>query len=386
MSQISTHGTGSKSAASGAQEAELRTLIRIAWAVGIVLFVAYAWRVRDRVLYGTNDFPTFYAGAKLAGTAALYDEAANYALQGQSFGAVVRDVYFTRPAFYALLLKPLGWLPYLGAYWVWQAVNVLALIWFLALFSARFRALVAIAALSGPLYSMLVNGQDVALILLFLGSSLLCLRNGRPFAAGLLLSLCAIKPHLVFALPLVLVVRREWRALAGLALGGAVLTAMSFAAGGVHWLSDYAALLSHPGLHQHGSYGLRTAVEGLGLSGLKWALATAGVCAMPALWIAWRSEATDLALAYAIPFSLLGGFHVYMHDLALLLVTCAIAAAYQKRVIQIASAASVGGPLGFLTPPWSLLPLAAVAGTAFWQAQRAIRLDQPEGRIRVTSD
>ena len=348
----------------------------IALVAGLLMLVADCWHVRHEMLRGLNDFPTFYAGARLTGTA-LYNEKANYELQRRNIGTFIPDVYFTRPAFYALFLRPLGWFSYLDAYWLWQGINLAALAAFLWLFYARFPAIVAVAALSGPVYSMIANGQDVALMLLFLGLCVWCLERRMPLNAGLVLSMCAIKPHLVFVVPLVLVVRREWRAVAGLALGGSVLMGLSFVMGGVRWVPEYIALLSHPGLHQHGSFGLRTAVEAVGLKGAVWAFATALICAMAGLWTARRSESTTVALAYAIPFSLLGAFHVYMHDLALLLVTCGVAAIHRKKLAGLTSAATIAGPLGFLTPPWSLVPLSTAAATAAWSSRHERSANNP---------
>src|SRR5260370_1248805 len=59
------------------------------------------------------------------------------------------------------------------------------------------------------------------------------------FWAGMALCLCAIKPHLFILMPLVVIPQRRWRILAGAAVGGTILLALSFLVGGPNWFGKY---------------------------------------------------------------------------------------------------------------------------------------------------
>ncbi|HEY3742545.1 MAG TPA: hypothetical protein VGL53_22000, partial [Bryobacteraceae bacterium] len=81
------------------------------FALGIILIstlVSIQW---SRVIRGQNDFAALYAGGKLAGTPDLYSRTANLALIQSTIGMTMDTVVYTRPPFYAALLKPLTSLP-----------------------------------------------------------------------------------------------------------------------------------------------------------------------------------------------------------------------------------------------------------------------------------
>ena len=134
--------------------------------------------MRDLVATGANDFLSFYAGARLVGTPDLYNgevhghravvvqvqrpdvegaarqvhpagSAGNNAHRGseqlsdsgppgrksrtgQARKGIPSDTLpFTRPPYYAVMLWPLGRLPYFPAYVIWQVLNVAALAGFI---------------------------------------------------------------------------------------------------------------------------------------------------------------------------------------------------------------------------------------------------------------
>ena len=81
--------------------------------------------------------------------------------------------------------------------------------------------------MSFPLFVGMMNGQDAVLLLPLIAWALRCSERGEDFQAGLALSLCAIKPHLLVLVPLALAVQRRWGVLRGGLAGGAVLFALS---------------------------------------------------------------------------------------------------------------------------------------------------------------
>src|SRR5450756_675043 len=122
----------------------------------------------SRMLRAENDFAHWYIGAKLFGTPDLHMEKANQDLQVKYLGKILEHSYFIRPTFYALLLKPLSWMPYLAAYVVFQVFSVgICLLYFLRTYGRQWKEVYVFAAMSVPIISNIVNGQDVTLLLAF---------------------------------------------------------------------------------------------------------------------------------------------------------------------------------------------------------------------------
>lgn len=224
---------------------EGRVFFPLAIGAGCIWLALLAWGQRERFLAGVNDFAQLYAGATLVGTPELYSPEANKRVHREAIGVELSSVYYSRPPFYAFLLKPLAALPYRAAYWVFQSVSFLCLAWFLWAFARSPVEVALFACLYPPLIFVLLNCQDAGIALALAGAGYLLLERDRPFAAGLVWSMCAIKPHLFVFLPVVLIVHRKWRALAG----GCLLVALSFAAQGRNWISEYLALLRSPEIH-----------------------------------------------------------------------------------------------------------------------------------------
>jgi hypothetical protein len=105
-------------------------------------------------------------------------------------------------------------LPYRTAYWTFEGISFAAFAVFLILFVPQCKELILFSSLCFPLLSNFLNGQDVTLLLLLAAGSILAIRNGHGFLGGLLLSLCAIKGHLLVLTPLVFLIHRRWMALA----------------------------------------------------------------------------------------------------------------------------------------------------------------------------
>src|SRR5262249_19195227 len=157
----------------------------------------------------------------------------------------IPGVLFIRPDYYAILLRPLAWFPYLTAYWLFQAVSLAALLAFLWLFRGA-PNLWMFAVCSIPLSALFANGQDVTLLMLAFAGAVLLDRRGWPFAAGLLLSLCTVKFHLFLFVPLALITHRKWRMIAGACAGTAGCVVAATIVEGREWISRYAEFLKRP--------------------------------------------------------------------------------------------------------------------------------------------
>lgn len=370
-----------------------RFLKKIDWmqwvsaALGLTLLILMGLLQRDRFLPGQNDFLQLYAGAKLSGTPDLYSPTEARRIHRESTGVELQGVYYSRPPFYADLLRPLGWLPYRAAYWTFEAISFAAFAAFLILFVPQCKELILFSSLCLPLLSNFLNGQDVTLVLLFAAGTVLAIRKEHDLAAGLLLSLCAIKAHLFVLTPLVFLIHRRWLVLAGGAIGGTVLAAMSFLTDGRDWPSRYLTLLANPELHPSPSSmpNLRGLV--FGLTGdeyplLYWLLTI--IVAALLIWLTWKTRNLEMAFAMSLVAGLLVGYHAYMQDAVLLLLPFAIILAKSKVVpLRVLIALAILPPIYIcllLGRPWNAavpLTLIAVLGVAAFAPIRSLTVPAP---------
>jgi Glycosyltransferase family 87 len=346
----------------------------ISAAVGLTLLIFLGLLQRDRFFPGQNDFLQLYAGAKLSGTPDLYSPIAARRIHRESAGVELVGVYYSRPPFYADLLRPLGWLPYRAAYWTFESLSFAAFAVFLILFVPQCKELVLFSSLCFPLLSNFLNGQDVTLVLLLAAGSILAIRYEHDFVAGLLLSLCAIKGHLFVLTPLVFLIHRRWMVLAGGAVGGVALTAMSFLTDGWDWPRRYLTLLENPELHPSPSSmpnlrGLVFGITGEEFPAVYWVLTIFVVAAV--VWLAWKMRDLEMAFAMSVVAGLLVGYHAYLQDAVLLLLPFAIVIAKSKAVpLRVLMALAILPPIYIcllMGRPWNVavpVTLMAVLGVA----------------------
>jgi len=270
-----------------------------------------------------SDFNQFYSASKLAGTGHMYDWSRLEELELQNGP---HPVPFGRLPVYGLLLKPLTALTYNYARVAWLMANLAGLIGFAALWPVRRRPdAIMMLCWSLPAAILLSTGQDTGLFLFFVTVGLRLLQSNRDFAAGLVFSLCAAKFHLALGIPVFLLARRRWGALAGGLAGGLVQLAISFAAEGREWptrllqlssLSDFSPSPSKMpnllGLTHWLPYG--GAVE-----------AVLALLVLAAVWIVSRRSALTVGATAAVIGGLLVSHHAYVYDAVLLLPACALA-------------------------------------------------------------
>jgi hypothetical protein len=267
---------------------------------------------------GYPDFLSFYAGAKLAGTPYLYSVEHVYEIQ-KRIGNPAQVSPFTRPPAYAVLLWPLGQLPYATAERVWQGLNLCAFAGFFWLWAPR-DIMAPICCLFFPIWISFVVGQDTPLLLLIIAFGASLLRGNRSFAAGLVFSLCLIKFHLFILLALVVLAKRLWRFASGVLTGALGLAAVSFAVAGSNWPVQYVAVLR---ANEQGQNSYRNMPNLNGLfhsvphSAIWLALATLVVAY--ATWRVARRSGTDEAIGVALWGGLLTGLHGFIYDCGLLL-------------------------------------------------------------------
>ena len=279
-----------------------------------------------RMMLAQNDFVHWYVGGSLFGTPDLHLQEPNQRKQVELIGAILNDSYFIRPTFYGLLLKPLTWFPYLTAYVLFQILSLLCVALFLWTYARAWPDLLIYSAMSVPLISNFVNGQDVSLLLAFCTLSLLLAERRRDFASGLVFSLCAIKFHLFVLMPVAMLAKKRWNIFWGAVVGEAILFLLGLAGGGWKVFLTLVALLRRPESHPypHMMPNLRGMVNAwTGGSPILLAILFAIVLAA-ALYLIVKSANYEEAFAYCLMAGLLLNFHAYIQDPILLLLAAAL--------------------------------------------------------------
>ncbi len=331
-----------------------------------VVAVTVGQPYQERVLRGGNDFLQLYSGAVLVGTNGLYSIEAVKRNQVERAGIWLHSVYYSRLPFYAALLRPLAWLPYTTAYWVFQSLNLVCCGLFAYVFLVRRHSGYLVwLPLFFPALIVFAYGQDVMIVLLFCALFIVLAGHGRDWLAGACLSLCLIKFHLFVFVPIAILAQRRWRVLLGGMAGSAFWLSLSFAVEGAGWPIDYLRLMRNPELHPGldrmptvfgvlRSFGLTTPAAALLVTAL-------GVLFALALFKMKDFEASvGLALIAGIVLSV----HAYVQDCTLLLIAIPLLAG--RSLPSLSLRAVLLTPVPYVASlsgkPWNIVtPVALVA-------------------------
>lgn len=351
------------------------------------LNLVMAWNVRSLVRKGYPDFTIFYGAAKMLRqglAASLYDPQVQYQVQQRFAGGVsIRQgaLPYNHPPFEALLFLPLAWLPYLPAYLAWDTINVfilLSLPWLLRDHiivlrhtSALLWCLLCLACF--PIFTALLQGQDVIVLLLLICLAFTALKRDRQFLAGCWLGLGLFRFHLIAPLVLMLLWQKRARALLGLGTVTLLLTAIS------------VAVIGWRGLWQYPSYVwqvektmVRSAVVPSHMPNLRgFAAALSGGNFGPwvffflllvsiglVFWVAdlWKEHGEagfNLGFSAALLATVLVSYHAFAYDLSLLILPVFLLLDHwrlMKTKFDLRSAVLFGPALAlFLTPLFVVL-------------------------------
>jgi alpha-1,2-mannosyltransferase len=280
-----------------------------------------------------------------------------------------------RPPFYALFLMPLAWLPFGPAFWVWLATQaaVLAGTWAWA-----FRRWGTDALILGSMYLPtalgIAHGQDCVLVLTIVLGVYGLANRGQHFLSGVILGAGLIKFHLFLLWPIMLLMQRRWKMLAGACAAVAVEMSVWLALAGPDGIAKYVALLRMTDLrHLSPSPGLMINVRGLTSNLGTDNIAVIGVLTAVAVMLTalacWRAPLWR-SIAAASAGSLLVAPHVYGYDAGLLLVSLWLAvfesgAQHASRLARITATVlltPIPLMLGMAKSPWAAAtPLALLA-------------------------
>ena len=213
---------------------------------------------------GEVDFRTFYTTGHMLRTGdPIYDYDAERSAQSALVGPNVHAVPFMYPPFAALLFVPLALGSYMTGYFLFFALNLcfcgLALVImrpYTASLEAKWRPLTPLLFLSFmPLGITLMFGQVSLLLLLLYCACFAALQKGRPFLAGIFLSLALIKFQIALPVALLFLVWRQWRFLAGFFSGAITLTLISIRITGLNVMETYGESLVFMSRHASNAAG-----------------------------------------------------------------------------------------------------------------------------------
>jgi hypothetical protein len=239
---------------------QLRDITLLSWVVCLFL-VTPVIAISQRQTDLRTDFVYFYSLGRIANEHPAYN-LYDYRVQQRTFQQVQTLTTSSGitygpspyPPYVALLFRPLARVGFTTAQRIWRWCTFAAFVAGIALLLTCFyprrrheQLLILAAALS--FYPFIVetflNGQVAVLGFLGFTVALWQQQKHRPFRTGIALSVCLYKPPLlILALPMLLI-RRQWRVLAGFIGGTAVLIAIATVVLGARvWTSYFGMLIS----------------------------------------------------------------------------------------------------------------------------------------------
>jgi hypothetical protein len=332
-----------------------KVVARLAFAV--LLVAAVLWADRPPAMEKT-DFSVTYIGSRmvyLGQGPKLYDLGEQQKLK-RLLLPDAEPLIYEHPPFEALLLAPLGALPYQTAYLVWGLINVA--IWLMLPSLLRPYApaprddlgYLVLWLLFAPLGIALYQGQSSLLLLLLYAVTFIQLRDNHEVTAGLVLGFGLFKFQFVLPFVLIFLLRRRWKFVAGFTAMAGGLGVLSYIAVGWQGMLSYFKLLSAISNHPvNASYGAATDMATLqgfvhavlrnSADAMTIRVIVALVSAFLICLVAWRwsrgeqenSNSADLMFAAAIVVSLVTGFHMFAHDLSPMLLAMLLVMANLPR-------------------------------------------------------
>lgn len=340
------------------------------WAVVLLCFFgviiqsvlyARAWNLDD-----VRDFTGFYVGSRLVGTPQLYDPGANLEIQRSLGLTPIDSVIFVRLPYFAFLIKPIALFSYRGAFLLWRAFLLAALAIFAIIFpfgTVRLRWLSLCWFF--PASQAVVMGQDSPFVILWIAIALRLRAASAFFAAGVVLSLTAEKWHLLAFLPLLLLLRREWKIFSGFAAGWAAILASCFMIQGPDFLRQYYEALTIPNMNAIGTI----MPNFLGLTKIVHApLALYFVCSAFAIYAFVRSARAGCfegAFAIMLLLGITVAPHGYCSDWTVVLPGLLLIAAKQSQIWPIPALSASAAPLIFFLFPVGALLMVLISIALF---------------------
>jgi hypothetical protein len=346
--------------------------------------IAIAHFIQRRPLEG--DFALYYVFARIGlhhGWGSLYDLNA----QRQEWHALGPTLFY--PEIYtppvAWLVAPLAVLPFSVAIVLWTMLLVVALAgtWWLCVPTYRWPVRGMHFAIAGALPAVafgLLLGQVVVVVAAAVAGSWWLMQRGRPFTAGLVLSLIALKPQLAFLVPLAVLAGGRSRMFLGWLSGSAGILAFCVLTLGPNGLATYGSRL-YQATQSLDSFvvPVRLTLAGWLGQGLPAHAAQLAVTVIT-LTVCWRRRAggPEFPIAVGVTASLLVTPFVHAQDLAMLLPATWLSLRSGWRPFERAL-----GLTGYLASLLLFTPLPLLILVLGWLP---IRLPLPAGVARPRTD
>ncbi len=246
--------------------------------------------------------------------AQLYDLATEQQVEAQIMG----PIHFVDgilpcdyPPYTVLLASPLYNLSAGASFVVWDVIQVGALLlslWLLrVMLPPQYRYLLWLGAIAFlPLYHSLIEGQTSPSLLLGVVLLWRGLRAGGQASwwAGAALGLCLLKPQFIPLFLLYLLFRRDWRAVGGFAAVSLVAYLLAAAQSGFGWPGPYLNLVGffagqsgHYGFYPTAMFNWRGLLTRLGLDNAILLLLISGVTVVALIYAWWVSERATMAIS-----------------------------------------------------------------------------------------
>ncbi len=213
------------------------------------------------VLFTSADYPAITLASRIISTGhgdQLYDLNAQLREQNRLFdeGYIVADrsrLAYPYPytPFIAVLWAPLSGLSPLTSMALWDLLNIAGMaggLWFLMaslpLPKVTRLVLLMAAVTSFPFIVNLQQGQSSGVTMLGLAVGIALLRRGRELPAGLAFGILLLKIQWLPLLSVVLLWKRRWWTLLGLAIAGVALMGVTLLSTGTGWIAPYIAIVA----------------------------------------------------------------------------------------------------------------------------------------------
>ena len=351
---------------------------RVSWSIAVIAAMCSAlfYAAIGANIVGNaqrHDFLNLYTGATLAHEgdfARLHDPDRQFAVEQKLVPGLPALVPFVRPPIYAALLSPLASMPLKTAFWVWVGlqIGILMLCWTWAARKFGSSGLMWAAVFLPTAYGI-ANGQDCALMLLLVIVAYELAERDRLAASGFAIGLALFKFHLLLLFPVLMLISRRWRMLAGYCAAAGLEIAGSFLLGGKSGLIEYAKLLQRRDIERLSPSpemmsNIHAIAANLGIHSTAVSVALGGMVVAIAVYASWNAPLWRW-FAAAVAGSLLMVPHVYGYDAAVLLLPILLAIFKSGLKLTRYSAMAIALPCVFWLPaagvPFAMGPALAIS-------------------------
>lgn len=250
--------------------------------------------------------------------------------------------YVTPPPV-AWLVSPLSHLPFAAAWGTWTlvvAAAVVAAAWLLAPGAWSGRALVLLLFLATSEGLIGIPLGNLAAILLLAVAACARLSGSRPYLAGLVLAVLALKPQVALLVLPALLVAGYWRVVAGGVVGIAVLAGVSAASLGAAGIADYRHLLTL--VSSFRDQQTLSIPHALGSGWAAWLVVGSGAILALAAARLYRSRGPGAVIAFGLVGSLMVAPYVNSEDFVLLAAAAVLLFSAARSPAEAVLAAVVG--------------------------------------------